>query len=217
MEKSNHKFRISTEARSTFLRFQSRNLGLPPDTAVAKLNQYQNWYQKNGKNFLIYFMLGNPSYTFFGPIAFFVFQDDLNLNNTIWRGAAVGYLDYESLKSTNSKFIPLANYFWPVERSNSYLFLGFILLIISISIKLMVNSNKYPEYLKLYIFLISIVFFTGYFAWWFGSTPSDLGRQQLTFAFGLRFIFIIGLTLILDNLYKSFFKTLILKPRSRLF
>jgi hypothetical protein len=45
------------EARSTYLRFTNRNLGLPADTAVAKQPNFLDWYENGGDDFLIKFMI----------------------------------------------------------------------------------------------------------------------------------------------------------------
>jgi len=195
------------EARSIFVRFESDNLGLPPDTAVSKLAKYQEWYSSNGKLFLPKFMLRNIDYTIVGPIFFSGFFNEVSLNKTIWRGAAVGYLNYDTYNSQNSKFIRLSNFFWPLERSNGYLFVGIMLTIISSALLITFLKNLDLEVVKLLVIFTSFVFFSGYFAWWFGSTPSDLGRQQLTFSIGLRILFIISLNLLFSEIIsKNFFK-----------
>ena len=55
---------------------------------------------------------------------------------------------------------------------------------------------------NLIIFLLFFTFSMSYFAWWFGSTPSDLGRHQFPFAVSLRIISILSLTILLNRLIK---------------
>lgn len=204
------------EARSIYLRFKNENLGLPPDTAVGKLPQFQNWYSEDGKYFLLKFMATHPGYTFVGPIGLPLFSTSFSLDETIWRGAATGILDYLTYFSPNSKFLSINFIFWPLERTDAYFYLSAMLLTMSISFLLIFKNIVNLQKKFLLIFFVAISFFTGYFAWWFGSTPPDLARHQFPFAVLIRITFLISLLVIVDSLITSKKSMKFLKPRSKL-
>ena len=192
------------EARSIFVRFESRNLGEPPDAAVGDLKQFKNWYtEKGGNNFLLKFMISHPSYTFFGPIAFPLLTQRLTLDETIWRGAAVGRLDYETFTSANYQFLNLDFIFWPLDRSNAYFYLAIMIFVIGIGQIVRFLYKDYILELDLIVFLVFLFFSISYFAWWFGSTPSDLGRQQFAFAYGIRIVYILNLLIISELILRK--------------
>jgi hypothetical protein len=191
------------QARSTFVRFTNQNLGSAPDAAVGSQPDYIKWYQAGGSNFLLKFMLTHPGYTFLGPVVYPVFTKDLNFENTIWRGAADGILYFESRQHQLAKIWPENYIFWAKDRSTGYVQVSIFLLIIAISLLAFRNPTKLELSLRnLIIFLLFFTFSMSYFAWWFGSTPSDLGRHQFPFAVSLRVISILSLTLLLNNLIK---------------
>jgi hypothetical protein len=127
----------------------------------------------------------------------------LNLENTIWRGAADGILYFESRQHQLAKIWPESYIFWAQDRSTGYIQVSIFLLIIAMS--LLAFRNKISIELSLSNLIIFLLFFTfsmSYFAWWFGSAPSDLGRHQFPFAVSLRIIGILSLTILLNRLFK---------------
>jgi hypothetical protein len=203
------------EARSIYLRFKSENLGLPPDTAVGNLPQFKKWYSEGGNNFLIKFMITHPGYTFFGPIALPIFSTNFSFHETIWRGSASGVLDHITYFSPNSKFSNFDNVFWPLERTNAYIFVSLILFTIALSQIILLKKKNNSKDLNLLKIMFFLTFFIGYFAWWFGSTPPDLARHQFPFAISLRILFLFALLVIFDISIKikSIRRFLKLKPR----
>ena len=191
------------EARSIYLRFKNENLGLPPDTAVGNLPQFQIWYSKVGKNFLIEFMIKHPGYTFFGPIALPVFSNNFSLHETVWRGVASGVLDNNTYLSPNSNFSSFDFIFWPLERTNAYIYVSLILFVLSISFFILINSQNQLKNLNLLKIFTLLSLFISYFAWWFGSTPPDLARHQFPFAISMRILFLYSLLLIVDLILKK--------------
>ena len=191
------------QARSTFVRFTNQNLGSAPDAAVGSQPDYIKWYQSGGSNFLLKFMLTHPVYTILGPVVYPVFTKELNLENTIWRGAADGILYFESRQHQLAKIWPESYIFWAQDRSTGYIQVSIFLLVIAMS--LLAFRNKISIELSLSNLIIFLLFFTfsmSYFAWWFGSAPSDLGRHQFPFAVSLRIIGILSLTILLNRLFK---------------
>ena len=191
------------EARSIYLRFKNENLGLPPDTAVGNLPQFKKWYKDSGKYFLLEFMATHPGYTFLGPIGLPFFSNKFTLNETIWRGAATGVLDINTYFSPNSQFSKYETMFWPLERTHAYIYLSFMLLILGLGLQIIMKDKSRINDIKLLQILLLLSFFLGYFAWWFGSTPPDLGRHQFPFAVSLRIISLISLLFILDKISNS--------------
>ena len=191
------------QARSTFVRFTNQNLGSAPDAAVGSQPDYIKWYQSGGSNFLLKFMLTHPGYTFLGPVVYPVFTKELNLENTIWRGAADGILYFESRQHQLAKIWPESYIFWAKDRSTGYIQVSIFLSIIAMSLITFRNRTNIELSLSsLIIFLLFFTFSMSYFAWWFGSTPSDLGRHQFPFAISLRIICILSLTILLNRLFK---------------
>ena len=191
------------QARSTFVRFTNQNLGSAPDAAVGSQPDYIKWYRSGGSNFLLKFMLTHPVYTILGPVVYPVFTKELNLENTIWRGAADGILYFESRQHQLAKIWPESYIFWAQDRSTGYIQVSIFLLVIAMS--LLAFRNKISIELSLSNLIIFLLFFTfsmSYFAWWFGSAPSDLGRHQFPFAVSLRIIGILSLTILLNRLFK---------------
>ena len=191
------------QARSTFVRFTNQNLGSAPDAAVGSQPDYIKWYESGGSNFLLKFMLTYPVYTILGPVVYPIFTKELNLENTIWRGAADGILYFESRQHQLAKIWPESYIFWAQDRSTGYIQVSIFLLIIAMS--LLAFRNKINIELSLSNLIIFLLFFTfsmSYFAWWFGSAPSDLGRHQFPFAVSLRIIAILSLTILLNRLFK---------------
>jgi hypothetical protein len=193
------------QARSIYVRFTNQNLGLAPDTAVAKQPDFQKWYEDKGNKFLLKFMLSHPDYTFLSSIALPIFIRDLNFGETIWRAAAEGILYYESrqhalaLKTTENYL------FWSVNRSSGYIQIGIFLILIALSLRtIFAKSSAQFKLQSALLFLISITFFNSYLSWWFGSTPSDMGRHQFPFSVSLRIIALLSALLIFQNLINKF-------------
>ena len=148
-------------------------------------------------------MLTHPGYTILGPVVYPIFAKELNFENTIWRGAADGVLYFESRQHQLAKIWPESYIFWAKDRSTGYIQVSVFLLIIAMSLLAFKNKTNIELSLSdLIIFLLFFTFSMSYFAWWFGSTPSDLGRHQFPFAVSLRIISILSLTILLNRLIK---------------
>jgi spore maturation protein SpmB len=97
--------------------------------------------------------------------------------------------------------------FWSLDRAAGYIQFSIFLAIIALSLLPNLFSKKYENQLqKVIMFLLVMGLVVSYLAWWFGSTPSDIGRHQFPFAIVIRIIFIfssIYLTQILVNKLKS--------------
>jgi hypothetical protein len=195
------------QARSTYSRFKSRNLGIPPDAAVSIQPDYKKWFDESGNSFLINFMINNPEYTIFGPIALPIFEEKIYLSGTIWGGAATGILYAEIFNNEWFRSWPMNGVFWSLDRAAGYIQFSIFLAIIALSLLPNLFSKKYENQLqKVIMFLLVMGLVVSYLAWWFGSTPSDIGRHQFPFAIVIRIIFIfssIYLTQILVNKLKS--------------
>jgi len=182
------------EARSTFLRFKSRNLGIPSDAAVSLQPDYKQWFNESGNSFLIKFMIDNPDYTFFGPIALPIFERKVYLSSTIWGGAATGILYAEIFKNEWFKSWPMNRIFWSLDRSTGYIQFSLFLAIIGLALLPNLFLKKYEDQLqKVIMFLLFTGLLHSYLAWWFGSTPSDIGRHQFPFAIVIRVAVIFSL------------------------
>lgn len=182
------------QARSTFVRFKSRDLGIPPDAAVSLQPDYKKWYEEEGgKRFLVNFMKSNLDYTLLGPIAFPIFDRNYDLSLTIWGGASTGILNSDIYRSAWNDAWPTNAIFWNTNRANGYIQFSLFLLIISIALFPKFNSNKSDRDIQSIIMILMIIGLQGsYFAWWFGSTPTDIGRHQFPFAVMTRIAFILG-------------------------
>jgi hypothetical protein len=175
------------EARITFLRFKSSNLGLPPDTAVSIQSDYKRWFDESGNSFLINFMIDNPDYTFFGPIALPIFDQKVYLSSTIWGAAATGILYAEIFNNEWFTSWPMNGIFWSLDRTMGYIKFSLFLAIIAIALLPNLFSKKYENQLqKVIMFLLVMGLLLSYLAWWFGSTPSDIGRHQFPLAIVIR-------------------------------
>ena len=192
------------EARSTYLRFTNRNLGLPPDTAVAKQPNFLDWYENGGDDFLIKFMIMNPSYTVFSSSLLPVFTRELNFEDTIWRAAADGILYYESRQHDLAVKSPENYLFWSQERSSGYLQVAsfLFLIVLGLSLRLKKNSSRYLLQNAI-LLLLFVSFFNSFLSWWFGSMPSDVGRHQFPFSVSLRIIAILSLLLLIETFIKD--------------
>jgi len=194
------------QARSTYSRFKSRNLGIPPDAAVSIQPDYKKWFDESGNSFLVNFMIHNPDYTIFGPMALPIFEKKTYLSGTIWGGAATGILYEEIFNNEWFKSWPMNEIFWSLDRTSGYIKFSIFLVVIALALVPNLFSNKYENQLqKVIVFLLVMGLVLSYLAWWFGSTPSDIGRHQFPFAIVIRIVFIfssIYLTQILINKFK---------------
>ena len=182
------------QARSTYSRFKSRNLGIPPDAAVSIQPDYKKWFDESGNSFLVNFMIHNPDYTIFGPIALPIFEQKTNLSGTIWGGGATGILYDEIFNNEWFKSWPMNEIFWSLDRNSGYIKFSIFLVVIALSLVPNLFSKKYENQLqKVIMFLLVMGLVLSYLAWWFGSTPSDIGRHQFPFAIVIRIIFIFSL------------------------
>lgn len=194
------------QARSIYVRFTNQNLGLAPDTAVAQQPDFQKWYKVKGNKFLLKFMLSHPDYTFLSSVALPIFIREFNFDETIWRAAAEGILYYESRQHALASKTPENYLFWSVNRSSGYIQIGLFLIIIAQSLRtFFVKSSSEFKLQSALFFLIFITFFNSYLSWWFGSTPSDMGRHQFPFSVSLRIIALLSTLLILQNLINKFY------------
>ena len=152
-------------------------------------------------------MINNPEYTIFGPIALPIFEEKIYLSGTIWGGAATGILYAEIFNNEWFKSWPMNGFFWSLDRTSGYIQFSIFLAIIALSLVPNLFSKKYENQLqKVIMFLLVMGLVVSYLAWWFGSTPSDIGRHQFPFAIVIRIIFIfssIYLTQILINKRKT--------------
>ena len=182
------------QARSTYSRFKSRNLGIPPDAAVSIQPDYKKWFDESGNSFLVNFMIHNPDYTIFGPIALPIFEQKTYLSGTIWGGAATGILYDEIFNNEWFKSWPMNEIFWSLDRNSGYIKFSIFLVVIALSLVPNLFSKKYENQLqKVIMFLLVMGLVLSYLAWWFGSTPSDIGRHQFPFAIVIRIVFIFSL------------------------
>ena len=187
----NQGFPIS--GRSTYLRFASRNLGLPPDTAVSQHPDYKDWYYNGGDKFIVKFMLAHPEYVIVAPLALSLFSEKFDLGTSIWGGGAKGILNYESFNQDLAKKWPANPIFWNSDRFTNYvgfsMFLALIGLALIYSRKLSLKQKEFQLFISLLmLFALEI----SYLAWWFGSTPADIGRHQFPFGVLIRVIFILS-------------------------
>jgi hypothetical protein len=179
-------------------------LGLPPDTAVANLPKYLEWYENGGDKFLIKFMITNPGYTVFSSTLLPVFTRELNFEDTIWRAAADGILYYESRQHDLAVKSPENYLFWSQERSSGYLqvALFLILIVLGLGLRLKKYSSRYLLQNAI-VLLLFVSFFNSFLSWWFGSTPSDVGRHQFPFSVSLRIIAALSLLLLMETFIKD--------------
>ena len=193
------------QARSTYSRFKSRNLGIPPDAAVSIQPDYKKWFDESGNSFLVNFMIHNPDYTIFGPIALPIFEQKTYLSGTIWGGGATGILYDEIFNNEWFKSWPMNEIFWSLDRNSGYIKFSIFLVVIALSLVPNLFSKKYENQLqKVIMFLLVMGLALSYLAWWFGSTPSDIGRHQFPFAIVIRIVFIFSLIYLTQILINKF-------------
>jgi hypothetical protein len=83
--------------------------------------------------------------------------------------------------------------FWSLDRTKGYIQFSIFLGIIALSLLPNLLSKNYGNQLqKVIVFLMVVAVVLSYLAWWFGSTPSDIGRHQFPFAIVIRILFIFG-------------------------
>jgi hypothetical protein len=128
------------------------------------------------------------------------------LSGTIWGGAATGILYDEIFNNEWFRSWPMNGIFWSLDRTSGYIKFSIFLVVIALALVPNLFSNKYENQLqKVIIFLLVMGLVLSYLAWWFGSTPSDIGRHQFPFAIVIRIVFIfssIYLTQILINKFR---------------
>jgi len=182
------------EGRSTYLRFLNRNLGLAPDRAVSEQPDYKKWYSNGGDKFIVNFMLSHPDYLLFAPLALSVYSEKLDLSTSIWGGAARGVLNYEGVNEDLVIKWPGLKFFWNENRTLSYFFFSIFLTVIGVSLlysKKLTHAQK--EFNSFIALLLIFAFEISYLSWWFGSTPSDIGRHQFPFGVLIRVLFILSI------------------------
>lgn len=193
------------EARTVFLNYSNNNLGLPPDEAVSKLPTFQNWYESEGKNFLLNLMVSKPDYTFIAPFFMFFYTENKNLEGTLFYGYSQGlnnYFGFSSLQIFNWKTFEI---FWPNDRSYKYIILGTIFILISIP-QILFNKAQKKEnfiFLKYINIILSFSLLLSYISWWFGSTPKELPRHQFPISAILYLLGILNLIYILNFIFKK--------------
>jgi len=181
------------EGRSTYVRFASRNLGLAPDRAVSEQPDYKKWYFSGGESFIVKFMLTHPEYVAIAPLALSLFSGKFDLSTSIWGGGAKGILYYEILKQDLASIWPANPIFWNSDRSTSYIFFSIFIAVIGFTLVYSRNFSRYQRDFQLFTALLIIFALqVSYFAWWFGSTPSDIGRHQFPFGVLVRIIFLLS-------------------------
>jgi hypothetical protein len=181
------------EGRSTYLRFASRDLGMAPDRAVSEQPDYKKWYFNGGDSFIVKFMLTHPEYVAIAPLALSLFSGNFDLSTSIWGGGARGILYYEILKQDLASIWPSNLIFWNSDRSTSYIFFSIFIAVIGFTLVYSRNLSRNQKDFQLFTALLIIFALqVSYFAWWFGSTPSDIGRHQFPFGVLIRIIFLLS-------------------------
>jgi len=181
------------EGRSTYLRFASRNLGMPPDKAVSVQPDYEKWYLNGGDSFIVKFMLTHPEYVAIAPLAVSLFSGNFDLSTSIWGGGAKGILNYEIRKQELASIWPANPIFWNSDRSTSYIFFSIFIAVIGFALVYSRNISRIQRDFQLFMTLLMIFALqVSYFAWWFGSTPLDIGRHQFPFGVLIRIIFLLS-------------------------
>jgi hypothetical protein len=184
------------ESRRTFERYSSANLGLPPDKAVSLQEDYINWYENGGDNFLVKFLIFNPSYTLFGPILTPAVTLNNSFNQSIIYGHAAGIINYENKQTINAQLGLDNRLFWPNERALKYMFIGLCYLLLSF----LINSKLTdPLISKTIIYLLTFGFALSYISWWFASTPNDIARHQFPTGVLIRVISIFAFIIVINN------------------
>ena len=181
------------EGRSTYVRFASRNLGLAPDRAVSEQPDYKKWYFNGGDSFIVKFMLTHPEYVTIAPLALSLFSGNFDLSTSIWGGGAKGILYYEILKQDLASIWPANPIFWNSDRPTSYIFFSIFIGVIGFTLVYSRNLSRNQRDFQLFTALLIIFALqVSYFAWWFGSTPADIGRHQFPFGVLIRIIFLLS-------------------------
>ena len=181
------------QGRSTYVRFASRNLGLAPDRAVSEQPDYKKWYFNGGDSFIVKFMLTHPEYVTIAPLALSLFSGNFDLSTSIWGGGAKGILYYEILKQDLASIWPANPIFWNSDRPTSYIFFSIFIGVIGFTLIYSRNLSRNQRDFQLFTALLIIFALqVSYFAWWFGSTPADIGRHQFPFGVLIRIIFLLS-------------------------
>ena len=184
------------ESRRTFEKYSSANIGLPPDKAVSLQEDYIEWYENGGDNFLVKFLIYNPDYTFIGPILTPALTLNNSFNQSIIYGQAAGIINYENKQMVNAQLGLDNRLFWPNERALKYLLIGLCYLLLSF----LLNSKfTDPLILKTIIYLLAFGFALSYISWWFASTPNDIARHQFPSGVLVRIISVFSLIIIINN------------------
>jgi hypothetical protein len=196
------------ELREVWENHKTKNLGLPPDGAVASTKEFSVWWnEENGNNFLNIFTLKNPDYALLAPICLRCFDKSFNYSQTLIAGWAKGtnaIREYPELSGIEIN----RTLFWPMKPKEAYLLLGIGTVLISIQLLYIFLWSR-EEDIKIrnsLLLVTSYIFAFSYFSWWFGSKPDDVTRHLLAGALALRVMFVIVIINLLRLITSSYKK-----------
>ena len=195
----------SQDFRDIWINHRTKNLGLPSDEAVANLPEFENWWNQNGKNFLVTFTFSNLDYALVGPFLLPELDSNFKYKSTLLSGWSQG-TDLTKDSEVLIRSISPRSFIWPNSPENAYFLLGLIFFTLGISSMVFYTMRDYP---KIYFISLCFIFLLIYSLpiWWFGSKPSDMNRHNVMGAIGWRLIFITALCWIMDSLrFKNFFR-----------
>ena len=191
--------------KDIWINHRTKNLGLPSDEAVANLPEFENWWNQNGKNFLVTFTFSNLDYALVGPFLLPELDSNFKYKSTLLSGWSQG-TDLTKDSEVLIRSISPRSFIWPNSPENAYFLLGLIFFTLGISSIVFYTMRDYP---KIYFISLCFIFLFIYSLpiWWFGSKPSDMNRHNVMGAIGWRLIFITALCWIMDSLrFKNFFR-----------
>lgn len=192
------------DARTLWISYSQKNLGSPPDQAVVDSPGFSTWWESGGNNFLNDFMFRNLDYTTIGPFCLPCLNSDFKFDKTLIAGWSKGTSEYREYQ-TLSGLKATQTFFWPIKPEDSYLTLGIISLIISITLGILTFriSKLSKDLSNVFLVLLMYVFAYSLISWWFGSKPVDMTRHQLGSALTLRIIAVVALVYLLNLLIEQ--------------
>ena len=169
-----------------WLKHGIRDLGVPPDQAVVNLPEYKKWWEDQGENFLIKFILTNPDYAILGPVALPLLNSDFSFKQTLLSGWSQGTdMTFAESKFRNS-ILP-RTFFWPDEPEKAYLTLSLCFIAIGLSLLVLIKTKSNSFFYSVVLTLLFVLVWS-YLNWWFGSKPVDMPRHNLAAAIMFRLL-----------------------------
>lgn len=186
-------------AINTWKDFSSEDLGMPPDQAVVNLSEFKQWWRDGGENFIVRFILTNPEYGLYAPIAIPLISNEFTYRDTLLSGWSQG-TDLIQEHDGFTRTYLLRTFFWPDEPEKAYLFLAISFFLIGLSLLLYCFSNNL-NYFNFFLVVLGLTLMWSYMNWWFGSKPTDMARHNLSAAVLLKLLTVTSIFFAIEKLF----------------